>query len=171
MAKRITRTPVTENYEASGMDEFALDNDTDDIPAVTSRAQSSASPVGSGWGAPREARRETVKAPYLVLKGNGKRIVKLLDSEPVVRFWQHFVNSAKRSYTCSNDDACVMCAAGHKANLRFMMNVVDMEKPDEVATWTFGPEVGGLLQSFGEEKRSSPLNRENLYFQVYQFKT
>jgi len=51
-----------------------------------------------------------------------------------------------------------------------MMNVIDMGEPEVVRTWTFGNEVAQQLQEFAEEELTSPLDRDNLYFQVYHIK-
>jgi|SRR5882672_3474496 len=145
------------------------DHDEDDVPrrrpASTSRPA-----VSTGWGAPKQEQRERVQAPYLKLKDNGKRIVKLLTEAPSLRYFEHYVNSSGKRYICPGRDECALCQEGHKAGYRFMFNVVDMEDPSEVATWTFGNEVSQQLQSFAEDEITSPLNRENLYFQVYHIK-
>jgi len=123
-------------------------------------------PVSSGWGAPAEERVETVKSPNLVLKDKGKRIVKLLDEMPPVKYKRHYLNSAKRYYTCPQSE-CPLCDQGVRASWTFAMNVVDMAEPDEVKTWTFGNEVATQLQSLAEE---GALNDVARYFQVYHEK-
>lgn len=165
MASRIKREVVSD-YDESGMDEFVNTEKTyeDDTPRQSSPS------ISKGWGAPTQERRETVKADYLKLKDNGKRIVKILEDEPAVRFRQHYINSARRSYTCPGGKICPLCQAGHRAGDRYQMNVVDMENPDVVVTWGFGNEVAKKLQEFAAETVTSPLNRENLYFQVYHVK-
>lgn len=144
--------------------------------------------VRSGWGAPNvtEERRETVKAPYLKLKDNGHRIIKIMDEVPPVHYFQHFVNSIKRSFTCSqvrDEDTnkiverCPMCDAGHRASPRFMLNVIDMpskrsKEPAQIVKWDFGTEVKEVLVQYttlnrdGEEEYF-PLNEINRYFEVY----
>lgn len=126
--------------------------------------------VSSGWGAPKQERRERVQAPYLKLHENGKRIVKLLTESPSLNYFEHFVNSTGKRYICPGRVVCALCKAGHKASYRFMMNVVDMGEPEVVCTWTFGNEVAQQLQAFAEDEVTSPLDRENLYFQVYHIK-
>jgi hypothetical protein len=141
----------------------------DRTTAIVSRElnRSAKSPVGSGWGAPAEERRETVKSPNLVLKDAGKRILKLLDEMPPVKYKRHYINSKKRYYTCPQTE-CPICKAGVRASWTFVMNVVDMtDDPSEVKTWTFGNEVAAQLQSLAEDKAlDDPLQ----YFQVYHEK-
>jgi hypothetical protein len=145
-------------------------------------------PVSSGWGAPQQ-KRETVKAPYLKVDRT-KKIIKLLDAEPSVRFKQHYLKTLNKFYTCievyegkdhpDNVD-CPLCDAGHKASVKFIMNVIEMD-PDatayEVKTWTFGPEVAGHLQDIGEDLQDNDripdnaktIDAERWYFKVYQVK-
>lgn len=123
--------------------------------------------VSSGWGAPVEERTENVKAPNLVLKDKGKRIVKVLDDMPPVKYKRHYLNSKKRYYTCPQVD-CPLCEAGIRASWTFVMNVIDMvDNPSEVKVWTFGNEVSAALQSLGETKA---LDDSTQYFEVYHEK-
>lgn len=126
--------------------------------------------VRSGWGEPKQERTERVVAPYLKLAGNGKRIIKLLTDAPTLRYFEHYVNSSGNRYICPGRDVCALCSEGHRASYRYMLNVVDMEDMETVCTWTFGNEVSQQLQAFAEEKVTSPIDRDNLYFQVYHIK-
>jgi len=183
----ITRKRVTDASEEYDVEEtpggvaaLSDSSDVDQPHERTSKEQSTGrtSPtVRSGWGAPKQEQRDTVKAPYLKLsekKGNewvpnGKHIVKLLTDEPSLNYFEHYVNSTGKRYICPGQP-CSLCKAGHRAGYRFMMNIVDMEMPETVITWTFGNEVSQQLQAFAEDDITYPLNRENLYFQVYHIK-
>jgi hypothetical protein len=183
MAK-MTRSRVVEPEEVddSQMEDFEREfdepEDVVDTPPARKRMTRPAGPVSSGWGAPTQ-KRETVKAPYLSLDRKTKKIIKLLDEEPAVRFKQHYIKPLNKFFTCievyegkdsPNNVECPLCEAGHKAALKFVMNVVEMSEPDEVKTWTFGPEVAGHLQSLGEENITSPINKPSVYLKVYQVK-
>lgn len=175
MAVRTRKVAVpAEDYDETGMDEFA-DKPEDSAPAtpVKRSTRVSGNPVSSGWGAPTEERRETVKAPFLDLK-NGKLVIKIHDNEPTVNFWQHYVNSQNKYLTCSSEregsrilSPCPLCDAGHYAGQQFRMNVTDMDAPKEVKTWTFGRMVAGILQGLSEDKA---LNDSNRYFNVWRTK-
>lgn len=159
MASRITnRVAVTDDHE----------DETPQEPVRKSRVTGGA--VSKGWGAPKQERQEVVRAPYLDVKA-GKLIVKILDDEPTVNFKNHYVASAKSYYTCSADPEngvrCPLCAAGHKNTQQFRMNVIDMDDPETVRTWTFGWTVAGILQGLAENK---PLNDPNVYFHVWRTK-
>lgn len=175
MAK-ISRTRVTE-ADTSNMDmphdverEVYAEEET---PRPTRPVRSA---VSSGWGAKQEERAETVKAPNLVLKDNGTRVIKILDEMPPVKYKRHYINSKNRYFTCLQT-GCPLCAATPpdgrmklRASWTFIMNVVDMaDGPDddgvwEVKTWTFGNEVAGQLESIATSKAA--LDDEQSYFEV-----
>ena len=144
-----------------------VEDEVEDARPARRASGGAAKPISSGWGAPKQERRETVKSERLDLKDKKKHIVKLLEDEPSVRFRQHYVNSAGRYYTCAGRGVCPLCAAGHRASDRYQMNVVDMKDPEKVLTWGFGNEVAQQLQEFASEDVTSPLNKETLYFHVY----
>jgi hypothetical protein len=185
---RVSRVKVTDSTETDGYTNDDVINDVDQglqdseevlaaagrivqdelgrVSRPAGKVTRSNGPVSSGWGAPAEERTETVRSPNLVLKDKGKRIVKLLDEMPPVKYKRHYLNSAKRYYTCPQSE-CPLCEKGVRASWTFAMNVVDMDEPDEVKTWTFGNEVATQLQSLAEE---GALNDVNRYFQVYHEK-
>lgn len=172
---RMTRRPVAaapaEDYDESG----SVDMDKEPVEAApaprVARRSPAGGPIQSGWGAPAQNRRETVKAPYLTVDTK-KKIVKILDDAPAVRYQQHWVVSVKKFFTCiaSEDTNCPLCAVGHNPSRKFMMNVVDMENPDVVTTWSFGPQVAQLLQEHEENKPAFPLTGEKTYFFVWRVK-
>lgn len=157
-------------------------DESEDYDTPTSDSKGSASAVrgvrvaSHGWGSSSSTeRRETVKAPYLDLKGRGHRIVKILNEQPPVRYPKHFVNSKNRPYTCGllNGDECPLCDAGLRASDGYMINVIDMEDPTKVLKWDFGPEVAEILKelttvSRGGERVYVPLDDLDRYFEVYQ---
>lgn len=123
--------------------------------------------VSSGWGSPAEERVETVRAVNLVLKDKGKRIIKILDEVPPVKYKRHYLNSKKRYYTCLQT-ACPLCQAKVRASWTFMVNVIDMtDDPSEIKAWTFGNEVATQLQSHAEDR---DLTDPKWYFHVYHEK-
>jgi len=165
-----------------------VEDDSYDGPSESMKAPQRAPRTGrvvrSGWGAPATPKQETVKAPYLELKGNGRRIIKILNEKPPVHYFQHFVQQVKRSYTCGKiwEDGklvqtCPLCNVGHKASARFMMNVIDMEDINKaesisdikVRKWDFGNEVSTLLQGYSVNPDNEywPVDDEARYFEVY----
>lgn len=168
---RMTRRPVNaapaEDYDESTVE----DTPQDAAPRRTARRVQSSGPIQSGWGAPAQQRRETVKAPYLTVSTK-KVLIKILEDAPAVRYEQHYIKSLNKYFTCTSteDELCPLCNVGHNPSRKFMMNVVDMETPDTVSTWSFGPQVAQLLQEHMENKPKFPLTDENTYFFVWRVK-
>lgn len=160
------RVPVDGDVDAVDVEDTPEDASPSES-ASPARTVTRKGPVSSGWGAPAEDRPEVVKAPILKLKDNGKRIVKLLDEMPPVKYKRHYLNSTKRYYTCTQNE-CPLCIEGVRSSWTFAMNIVDMaDDPGEVKTWTFGTEVATQLQTFAEDL---PLDGLNRYFHVYHEK-
>ena len=162
MAAISRKRVVAPSYEPSGMDEFSAENEKTE---TTSKPTKSTRPsVTSGWGSSSNS-TERVKAPYLVLKNNGKRIVKILDDQPM-KYKRHYVASRRGFFNC--EGGCPKCEVGMKVSYGYSVNVVDMAEPTEVKIWSFGPEVERRLRSFlddeREEFRPDGIRR---YFHVY----
>lgn len=179
MASRIRKVAVpSEDYDETNPTELLEDEDTEPTPPQRSKRVNSTG-ISSGWGAPKQERRETVQAPFLDIK-SGKKFIKILESQPSVNFFQHYVKSAGRYLSCSQvkeyDESsrrmvivqhCPLCDAGHKNIQQFKMNVVDMKEPNEVKTWTFGWLVAGILQELHD---TNPLDSSKWYFHVWRSK-
>lgn len=172
---RMTRRPVApaEDYDESGVDEFVKQPVDDTEAPRKARRIAAGGPIQSGWGSAPAKRRETVKAPYFSLDVK-KKIIKILDEVPAVRYQQHWLVSARKFYTCIADSEngikCPLCEVGHNPSRKFMMNVVDMDNPNTVTTWSFGPQVAQLLQEHGEDKPKFPLTDAATYFKVWRVK-
>lgn len=156
--------------------------DEEETEAPRSRAVESDSSDGFATGfAPRrraseDQKREHVESTYLALAGRGKRIIKVLDSQPI-RFQRHYIQSRGKYVTCAlPKEECPLSLAGHKFSWAYMLNVVDIEdNPEEVKTWTFGPEVAGQFQDIIEDAKikgldTTPLDHPDVYFEVYHYK-
>lgn len=170
MVRRPVNTAPAEDYDETDSVDMTKDEPQEAAPR---RVRRSDGPIKSGWGSPTPKRRETVKAPYFSIDSK-KKIIKILDESPAVRYQQHWVVSAKKFYTCiadsENDILCPLCEVGHNPSRKFMMNVVDMENPDTVTTWSFGPQVAQLLQEHGEDKPKFPIDGDETYFKVWRVK-
>jgi hypothetical protein len=163
MAK-ISRVKVTDSVSETDETE---DLEIEEPEAPVAPRKVTRKVVQAGWGAPAEERRETVKAPNLILKDKGKRIIKILDEQPPVKYKRHYLKSTRRYYTCLQVE-CPLCAEGVRAGWTFMLNVIDMtDDPSEVKAWTFGNEVATQLQSHAEDR---DLTDPKWYFHVYHEK-
>lgn len=115
-----------------------------------------------------------------------KVLIKILDAEPFDVFNQHFINELpkgeRKSFVCLDDeeyfgdeadDGCPLCDLGDNPSTYSLFNIVDLSNPrkPEVKVWKTSPTVTDILERASREKKTSPLNREDLYFEVEMVKT
>jgi hypothetical protein len=135
---------------------------------------SSKSSIDEGWDSFDKYAKETASGDFaedLEVKEDEPVIIKILDDKPVT-YKQHWVEGLgkgkKKSYVCYND-GCPLCDdLGDKPRAMGCFNVVDFSDPENpiVKILRQGPQVNNLLKKFASEKKSSPLNREDLYFEI-----
>jgi hypothetical protein len=116
---------------------------------------------------------------------NNRVIIKILDPEPFDVFNQHWVEEGlaagktRHSFVCrANDEyfpdnkGCPLCDLGENAATQSLFNVLDFTNPrkPEVKVWRTPPTVTDDLERASHEDRTSPLNREDLYFEVEMVK-
>ncbi|APC46348.1 hypothetical protein HWB05_gp086 [Streptomyces phage BRock] len=170
----VRRRPVNNNVET--------DNEAPETEPTQERSASRSirsKAVGSGWGnSSSQSTRKTEKAPFLDLR-NGRRLIKFLDEEPVVRFSRHWIQGKGYSncpVSLGTEDSCPLCDKDHRPGQAFLMNVLDLTaNPNnageyEVHTYTFGTEVKNKLISFLQDPtgRYPSLNDEKWYWEIYQ---
>lgn len=137
------------------------DDDEDDEPAPKVG--------GKGWGSYEKTKQATSSFPDNFKVTNEAVIVKFLDDEPFLVFLQHWVErKGKRSWTCL-ESRCPLCDdAGDKPSQQVCFNVVDFTDPDDpqIKVWQVGPMVADILKNYAKDKKTSPINRDDLYFSV-----
>lgn len=147
------------------------DDDDDDEPRAKRKSPAARPPstAGKGWGSYNKQKSEGGDYAEQLKVTDEATLIKFLEDEPFVVYRQHWLErQGKRSFTC-HGDGCVLCDdLGDKARLQACFNVVDLSDPDqpEVKVWTVGTRVAGSLKNFAADKKTSPLDRENLYWAV-----
>jgi hypothetical protein len=151
----------TEEAPASRRSRRPQEDDEDDEPAPKVG--------GSGWGSYEKTKSATSSFPENFKVTSESVIVKILDEEPFLVFLQHWIErKGKRSWTCL-ENKCPLCDdAGDKPSQQVCFNVVDFTDPDDpqVKIWQFGPMVADILKNYSKDKKTSPINRDDLYFSV-----
>lgn len=118
---------------------------------------------------------------------NKKTLIKILDAEPFDSYNQHWIDDMpkgeRKSYVCLNDEEyftedkylnedgeieCPLCEIGEKQKTFALFNVVDFSntRKPEVKVWSASPAVTDFLERASEEKKTSPINREDIYWEV-----
>ena len=108
-------------------------------------------------------------------------LVKVLDAEPVDTFNQHWLDElpkgTKKSYMCRDDEYfedsetgrdCPLCEIGEPAQTYSLINLLDLSNPDrpDVVVWKMSPPVTDKMLRLSSSDRTSPLDREDLYFEI-----
>jgi hypothetical protein len=161
------------------------DEDEDDRPRRGSRGREDTSGGSrrrgtSGFGAYSSKKVSTGSSFADEFKpgANNKTLIKILDAEPFDSYNQHWIDDMpqgeRKSYVCLDDEEyfgstdCPLCEIGEKQKTFALFNVVDLSNPrkPEVKVWSASPAVTDFLERAAEEKKTSPINREDLYWEV-----
>lgn len=110
---------------------------------------------------------------------NNPTLIKILDEEPFDTYNQHWVDDLpkgeRKSYVCLDDDyfgdkreECPLCEIGEGARTFALFNVLDLSNPrkPEVKVWAATATVTDHLERAAAEKKTSPINRDDLYWEV-----
>jgi hypothetical protein len=151
----------TEEADTSRRSRRSQADDEDDEPAPKVG--------GKGWGSYEKTKSQTSGFPENFKVTNESVVVKILDEEPFLVFLQHWIErKGKRSWTCL-EARCPLCDdAGDKPSQQVCFNVVDFTDPEDpqVKIWQFGPMVADILKNYSKDKKTAPINRDDLYFSV-----
>jgi len=100
-------------------------------------------------------------------------LMKFLEPHAFAPIFQHWllVDGKRRAYTCIVKE-CPLCARGDKPKSSDWFNVIDMsgEEP-ELKVWYASPDPAAAIKARATNKRTSPLNRDGLYFVVSKTKS
>jgi len=139
------------------------------------RAERGKSSSKQGWGGYRQT-ADSVKSDFadsLKIVDNTDMLVKILDEEPIASYAEHWLTleGGRRSFVCLGDDCPICNKLGDRPSVKVCLNVADMDvNPPEVKMWTFGSQVGDILEKFAENDKTSPLNRDDLYWTITRTK-
>jgi hypothetical protein len=124
---------------------------------------------GKGWGSYEKTKQATSSFPDNFKATSESVIVKVLDEEPFLVFLQHWIErKGKKSWTCL-ESKCPLCDdAGDKPSQQICFNVVDFTDPEDpqIKVWQVGPMIADILKNYSKDKKTSPINRDDLYFSV-----
>lgn len=136
-----------------------------------SRGGATRSSVGKGWhgyeGLPSGG--DWVKTWAIPKKPT---LIKILDEEPFSTYAEHWLDEqkGKKSFVCLGED-CPLCDdLGDRPSGYALFNILDLTDPDhpKVEVWKTGKRVAGILRNYAEDKKTSPLNREDLYWSIFK---
>lgn len=130
------------------------------------RGRSSTKAPERGWKALDEAKTYSENLKF----DDGEVLLKFVEEDPYASFRQHFLKEAtgRKSFNCIGE-GCPLCdALGDEPRWLAVFNVIDLSDPKkpELKTWQMGKKLATKLAKLAEKPRTSPLNREDLYFSV-----
>lgn len=119
---------------------------------------------------------------------NTKTLIKFLEFDMFDSYNQHWIEEGdaagkvRHSFVCFDDeyfedkphfkDGCPLCDVGDNAVTYSLWNIVDLSAPRtaKAAIWKTSAAVTDKLLRISDSKRTSPLNRDDLYFEVEKVK-
>ena len=129
--------------------------------------------VSSGWGAVKKNKAATSSFPEQFKVGDDEILIAFLEEGPFATYLEHFLNELpqgqRKSFVCHEKGDCPLCdMLGDKPASRAAFNVVDFTDPDkpELKVWLATPGPLAKIEARADSKRTSPLNRDGLYFVV-----
>jgi hypothetical protein len=142
-------------------------DDDEDEPRGSRGKPNSTSKGWSGFKAKRQETSDYVK--NYALPEDQEEIIKILDEEPFSNYAEHWLDEkkGKKSYVCIGED-CPLCNIGDKPRVYSMFNVLDLRDGEEptVFPWKVSQTVTDVLEGYAKSERTSPINREDLYFSI-----
>lgn len=145
------------------------DDEGDDRPRKKRPGKST---VGKGWGGYESVKglsSDYVNAWKIPTK---RTLIKILDEEPFSTFAEHWLDDrkGKKSFVCLGED-CPLCEdLGDRPSAYALFNILDLTDPDspKVEVWKTGKRVAGTLLEYAKDKKTAPLNREDLYWSIFK---
>lgn len=146
-----------------GLEEFAEERKE----RVTKEVES---PIRPGWSAdskPASTRSASNVARFKVPDDGEEILIKFLDDCPFAPIFQHWilVEGQRRAFTCLGKE-CPLCDRGDKPKSSDWFNVVELGETPELKVWYATSDPAAAIRERAESKRTSPINREGLYFAV-----
>jgi hypothetical protein len=139
-----------------------------------------------GFGAYSEKKRSNASFADEFKPGDDNpTLIKFLEGEPFDSYNQHWVDEGdaagktRHSFVCRDDeeyfedeDGCPLCDVGEPASTYSLFNILDFtnSRKPEVKVWKASPAVTDLLARADNDKKTSPIDREDLYWEVEMVK-
>jgi len=178
---RNTVTRQTADPDA-GYDEFAKSEDTQDGEVKEARTRrvkdtGEETVIGEGWSSDKRASTSGGKIPAFKVPDEGEEILfKFIQERPFAPFWQHWLRGrqGKQNFVCIAEPKkgtkpevrCPLCDIGDVPKSADYFNVIDLSDPANpvLKVWYASADPAKAIRERSEVKRTSPINREDLYF-------
>jgi hypothetical protein len=150
--------------DEDGMDEFKSETTSNRVTKEVDL------PIRPGWSRTQRPRSQnTTQVPRFTVPEDGEEVlIKFLDEMPFAPIYQHWVmtDQGRRAYTCAGFDDCPMCMRGDRAKASDWFNIVILGDTPEIKVWIASADPSSAIEDMSTGKRTSPINKQGLYFAV-----
>lgn len=168
--RRVVRRPAEEEPEEEEEFSAAGQTDENDEDIEDDEDEEADSVVRPGWDGYRTTKAKSgFGADFLKFDDSGEAmLIRFLEAAPFASYRQHWIDrqSGKRSWVCIEDD-CPLCDAGDTPGFRIAFNILLLSdgKPQN-KVWEVGPRLAEQLEAKAKDKRTGPLDRDDIYWAV-----
>lgn len=162
--RRVARRPAAEEAEPEEDEEPQEEEEAPDYE------EDEDSVVRAGWDGYRTTKAKSgFGADFLKFNDSGEAmLIRFLEAAPFASYRQHWIErqSGKRSWVCI-EESCPLCDAGDTPGFRIAFNVLLLSdgKPQN-KVWEVGPRLAEQLEAKAKDKRTGPLDRDDIYWAV-----
>lgn len=162
--RRVARRPAAEEEAATEEEEEQQEEEAPEYE------EDEDSVVRPGWDGYRTTKAKSgFGADFLKFNDSGEAmLIRFLEAAPFASYRQHWIDrqSGKRSWVCI-EESCPLCDAGDTPGFRIAFNVLLLSdgKPQN-KVWEVGPRLAEQLEAKAKDKRTGPLDRDDIYWAV-----
>lgn len=125
--------------------------------------------TSSGWSNDRRptSLKRTGNINRFAYEEGKETLIKILEAKPFAAFWQHWIN--KKPYICLETDTvnCPLCDIGDPPKSVDCFNIVEFtEAGPKLFVWICSANPAKAIRERSEKPRTSPVNRDDLYWAV-----
>lgn len=125
--------------------------------------------LSSGWSSDKSGPKYSSGPARFTVPDDGTEVlIKFLEDKPFTSFYQHWIPTdvGKRPFACLVRE-CPLCNRGDRAKSVDYLNVIEIgDDGHDLKLWMASPDPSAAIKEKMASKRSSPINREDLYFLV-----
>jgi len=180
MARTLTRrrsaeAPPARTYKAVADVDVDPENTDDNAAPTRGRRQTlhtdapkvTKPEVKKGWDAADDAKSDDFPDEFKI--DDEASLIKFVENEPFAVYKQHWIErTGKRSWRCLEDD-CPLCdEVGDRPSAKIGFNIIDLADPAKPVNkiWLVGSRVATNLKNLNKDKKTGPIDRDDLYYAV-----
>lgn len=160
-----TKTEVPE-VKSGGLDEFKTKERVTKTVTDTSF-------IKPGWAVGTNSGGSKINV-FKIENFDEEVLIKFLEPDafaPLMQHWAMLDGGKRKAYTCIVKE-CPLCARGDTPKSSDWLNVIDMHGDEpELKLWYASPSPAGAIKQRADNKRTSPINKDGLYFVAYKVDT